>query len=260
MPIIQHLGTAFASGGGGTGDLGQVLDNMQVWLDPRNWSSLSQNSDAAFGAGSISSGNWRIMNQNASYVNGTNNQGVEPSSANTNMCTLTYGDTVSGMNNLDDYSMQLWIYVGTQNHGSWGYIGGKSSFWGSQTAGIFIQSNGTEWGFHTSTDGALSFDMPANGWHNVCGVRDTNAANSRKFYVDGSLVGEDNIGGGNSAHSLNYAGGLSVLCHANSATTSGGYTVAQSGFKFGHCFFYSDALSAGEVLANFNATKTIYGL
>jgi len=258
MPIIQHTGTAFASGGG---DLNwENPSTLQVWLDPRNWSSLTQSSDAAFGAGSQSSGNWRIMNGDAQYVAGTNDQGVEPAVSNTNMATITYGNDVPGMRNVTNYTFQFWIYVGTQTHGSWGYIGGSSNFWGNRTAGIFIQSNGTDWGFHTSSDGALDNDMPANGWHNVCGVRNISAPNCRMLFVDGSVVRVDNNGDNDSSHILDYSGGLSVLCHSNSNATGTGYTVGQTGFKFGHCLFYSSALSEAQVLSNYNMSKSVYGL
>ena len=258
MPIIQHLGTAISTGSPGFNN--PITDNLQVWLDPRNWSSPTANQDASFGTGSISSGTWRIWNADGAFVSGTDNQGVEPATAGTNMCTFTYGQSIPNMMNLENYSMQFWIYVGTQNHGSWGYIGGKSAFWGSNDAGVFINANGTDWGFHTSSDGSLNGDMHPNGWHNICIVRDLSASNCRKMYVDGSLYLQDNGGDNDPAHKLNYSGGLSVLCHSNGNATGTGYPVGSNGFKFGHCLFYSDALSASEQQDNYLNSKAVYGL
>jgi len=238
-----------------------ITDNLQVWLDPRKWTSLATNQNANFGTGSSSSGTWRIMTANGAYASGTNSQGILPATAGQNMSALTYGQSISNMNGIENYSMQFWIYIGSQNVSSWGFIGGKSRFWSSNDGGIFIQSNGTEWGFHTSTDGTLDMDIPANGWHNVCGVRDLSASNCRKMYVDGSLAIEDNVGDGtNNSHTLNNTAGLSLLGDSNSSATSLGYQIGSYGYGFGHCLFYSDALSASEQLTNFNNSKAVYGL
>ena len=262
MPIIQHLGTAYDSGGGSVPP--PITDNLQVWLDPTLFTGnssgiIAQNSDHDFNANSISGGSFRIMNAPAKFKSSVaNNHGIEAQNSGDNMCAMTYNQSIPGMNGLQNYTFQLWVYVGDQTNDSWCFIGGKSGFWGTYTAGIYINSDGVNWGMHTGSNGQQFVDIPPNGWHNVAGVRDTASNNCKKLYVDGTLAAEDNNGAGDSSSYLDYAHGLSILCHAASSTAPG-YPVGR-GWGFGHCLYYSDALSASEILSNYNVHKAFYGL
>jgi hypothetical protein len=261
MPIIQHLGTAYASGGGSVPP--PVTDNLQIWLDPTLFTGnssgiIAQNSDHTFNSNSISSGSFRIMNAPAKFKSSVaNNHGIEAQNSGDTMCALTYNQDFSNLDNIQNYSFQLWVYVGNQSNGGWQFIGGKSGFWGSKTGGIFINSDGVNWGFHAGGDGQTYVDIPNNGWHNVAGVRNVNDSSSRRLYVDGSLAASDNYNTGSDGD-LDNNNAVSILCHGSSLTTPG-YPVGQ-GWGFGHCLYYSDALTAAEVLSNYNVHKAFYGL
>ena len=263
MPIIQHLGTAYDSGGGAVPP--PVTDNLQIWLDPTLFTGnssgiIAQNSDHAFNSASISSGSFRIMNAPAKFKTSVaNNHGIEAQNSGDNMCAITYDQDFSALDNIQNYSFQFWVYVGDQTNDSWQFIGGKSGFWGSMTGGIFINSDGVNWGFHTGGNGNTMVDIPPNGWHNVAGVRNLSdsGGQSRRLYVDGSLEASDNLNTGSDGD-LDNNNAISILCHGSSLTVPG-YPVGR-GWGFGHCFYYSDSLTASEVLSNYNQHKSYYGL
>ena len=239
---------------------GPVLDNLQVWFDPRLYSSLANGSTATSNTASIlSSTSWTIKHGGtASYVSGTNNQAIEINSGDLGF--YTHGQDITAFDNASNYTFEFWVYIGAQDVGSWAFIGGKSRFWSANDGGIFINSNGEDWGFHTSTSGS-SYNMPANGWYHVVFVRNLADSNCRKLYVNNSIALQDNVGDDNPDHILNNDSSLTVGYSMQNAgqTTVTNYSPA-NGFKYGHARFYSDALTASEVTKNWNAEKAIYGL
>lgn len=262
MPIIQHLGTAYASGGATAPD--PVLGNLEVWCDPTLFTPnasgvIATGTDHNFNTNSNQTGTFRIMNADAQFDQSVaGNHAIEAVNPVATMCAMTYNQTDLGMNSLTNYSFQGWVYVGNQNNGGWCFLLGKSAFWGSQTAGIFINSDGVNWGFHTASNGGNFQDISPNGWHNIAGVRNLGESNSRRFFVDGVLVLSDDDERNQSTSSLNNNNPLSILCHGSN-NTSAGYPVGRN-WGFGHTLFYSDALSDAEVLYNYNQHKALYGL
>ena len=262
MPIIQHLGTAYASGGGAAAD--PVLGNLEVWCDPTLFTPngsgvIATNTDHNFNASSNQTGTFRMMNADAQFDSSVaGNHAIEGVNPAETMCAMTYNQNNLGMTGLTNYSFQGWVYVGNQSNGSWCFLLGKSGFWGSATAGIFINSDAVNWGFHTGPNGSNFIDIAPNGWHNIAGVRNLAESNSRRFFVDGVLAASDDLERSNNNANLSNNNPLSILCHGANNTTAQ-YPVGRN-WGFGHCLFYSDALSDAEVLYNYNQHKALYGL
>ena len=238
------------------------MGNLEVWFDPRNFSSLTSGSTATSNSGcNLPNTTWTIEHSGtASYVSNTSNQAIEVNN-NAAFGFYTRNQNITQMNNLSNFSFEFWVYVSTQDIGSWGFIGGKSGFWNPNDAGVFINTTGYDWGFHTSQSGQLYYNYPANGWHHIVAVRNLADSNCRKMYVDNVLVLQDNVGDNDSAHVLNNSMALTVGCSmlSSSPVTQINYSPG-NGFKYGHARFYSKALSLAHVNQNWLAEKAIYGL
>ena len=238
-----------------------VLSNLEVWFDPRNYSSLANNSTASSNSASNTNAIWTLTtNGTAGYVSGTNNQAIEVTSGS-KVQFHTKNQDITAFDNISNFTFEFWIYVGG-SLSTWGFVGGKSDFWGSNQAGIYIKSTGTDWGFHTEGTYGLEDSLPSNGWYHLVAVRNLNDANCRKLYVNNSVVAEDNTGDNDANHVLNNDCALTIGGDCNGNTNNfniPGYPLG-SGWKFGHTRFYTAALSATQVTQNWNAEKSIYGL
>ena len=239
-----------------------VTNGLVSWFDPRRFGSLSNGSTATPNPAGSSNASYKLYTDGtASFVSGTNNQGIE-ASGNDKVAFWTEGVDVTAMDNATDYTMELWVYVGSQNIGGWGFLIGKSQFWAANDGGIFINVDGTTWGGHTSTTAMTVADMQANGWHHVVFVRNLSDANCRKFYVDNSVYIQDNVGDNDSNHVLNNNAALTVGGSSAGSTNSfanPNYSPG-NGFKYGHARFYNTALTASDITQNWNAERSIYGL
>jgi hypothetical protein len=90
--------------------------------------------------------------------------------------------------------------------------------------------------------------MPVNRYHNLSLVRDGSA--SQKIYQNGILIGTGNVSNSFSTGTLHLA-----------AAPAGGATYA--GYLNGNIsniLRYNRALSNSEILQNYNATRTRFGL
>jgi len=239
------------------------LGNCQVWFDPRKFSSLSNNATATSNTQCIlPNTTWTVVsNTTISFVSGMSNQGIQ-ASGNGTLSFHTKNQDVTVFDNINNYTWECWVYVGTQDINTWGHIIGKSSFWTSNDGGMHISSTGSEMSIHTSSASASYVDIPANGWHHFVMVRNLSDANCRKLYIDNSLALQDNTGDGDGNHTLNNdcaltIGGSSVGQTNNFATPN--YSPA-NGFKYGHARFYNAALTTSQITQNWNAEKAIYGL
>ena len=237
---------------------GPVTDNLQVWFDPRKFSSLSNGATCTSNTSSIlPNTTWTLSTSGTpSYVSGTSSQGIETSSGTLGF--YTYGQDVTAFDNVNNYTFEFWVYIGAQDIGSWGFIGGKSRFWTSNDGGIYIENDGSSWGFHTSGSGNY-YDMPVNGWYQVVFVRNLSDSNCRKLYVNNSVVLQDNVGDGSSDHTLNNNAALTMGFSSDASATGFSYFPG-NGFKYGHARYYTKALSSTEVAKNWNANKSVYGL
>ena len=239
-----------------------VTNGLVSWFDPRRFGSLSNGSTASPNPAGSSNASYKLYTDGtASFVSGTYNQAIEASGSD-KVAFWTEGTDVTALDNVANFTFELWVYVGIQDINNWGFLIGKSRFWGANDAGIFINSDGAHWGAHSSSVPMSVADIQPNGWHHVVFVRNLADANSRKFYVDNSVYIQDNVGDNDSNHVLNNDCALVVGGSSNGNTNSFSNPsyMPGSGFKYGHARFYNTALTATDIAQNWNAERSIYGL
>ena len=186
--------------------------------------------------------------------------GNYPTGSN-NVAFWTENQDITAFDGIDNYTMELWVYVGIQDINNWGYLMGKSSFWGANDGGIFINSDGANWGAHSATSPQVAADIQANGWHHLVYVRNLSDANCRKFYVDNSVYIQDNTGDGSSDHTLNNNCALTVggssVGNTNSFSNPN-YTIQN--YYYGHARFYTAALTAAQIAQNWGSERLVYNV
>ena len=238
-----------------------VTDNLEVWFDPSKFSSLSNGATASSNSAGNTNATWHLYtNGTASHVsNIPGNQAI--SAGSNNVAFWTKDQDVTAFDGIDNYTMELWVYIGIQDINSWGYVMGKSSFWSTNDAGIFINSDGANWGAHSATSPQVAADIQANGWHHIAYVRNLADANCRKFYVDTSVYIQDNTGDGSSSHTLNNNCALTVGgSSAGNANVFSNPNYSVQNYAYGHARFYTAALSASQLAVNYNAERAVYGV
>ena len=242
---------------------GPILDSLEVWFDPRNFSSLANNSTASSNSASNTNATWTLTTDGAAgFVSGTNSQAIECTSGS-RVQFHTKGQDITAFDNINNFTFEFWVYVGSTSTPTWAFLGGKSNFWGANEAGIYVHSNGNTFGFHTANTYGVEVSFPSVGWHHIVGVRNLSDANCRKIYIDNSVVAEDNGGDNDANHTLNNDNAMTIggdcpAPNSNNFNTPG-YPLPST-WKFGHTRFYTKALSATEITKNWNAEKAIYGL
>ena len=239
------------------------IGNLEVWFDPRNFSSLSNNSTASSNSHSNTNATWTLTTDGAAgFVSGMNNQAIECTSGS-RVQFHTKNQDITAFDNINNFTFEFWVYVGSTSTPTWAFLGGKSNFWDANDAGIYVHSNGNTFGFHTANTYGVEVGFPSVGWHHIVGVRNLSDANCRKLYIDNSVVAEDNGGDNDANHTLNNDNALTVggdcpAPNSNNFNTPG-YPLPST-WKFGHSRFYTAALSATQINQNWLAEKSIYGL
>ena len=243
---------------------GPIVDSLEVWFDPRNFSSLANNSTASSNSASNTNATWTLTTDGtAGYVSGTNSQAIEVTSGS-KVQFHTKNQDITAFDNINNFTFEFWVYVGSTSTPSWAFLGGKSDFWNPNEAGIYVRNTGDRFGFHTvNTYGVETTSLPSIGWHHVVAVRNLSDANCRKIYIDNSVAAEDNGGDNASNHTLNNDNALTIGgdCPGQNNNSFNVPTYPlPSTWKFGHTRFYTKALSDTEITKNWNAEKAIYGL
>ena len=241
-----------------------VLSNLEVWFDPRNFSSLANNSTASSNSHSNTNATWTLTTDgSAGFVSGMNNQGIECTSGS-RVQFHTKNQDITAFDNINNFTFEFWVYVGSTSTPSWAFLGGKSDFWNPNEAGIYVRNTGDRFGFHTiNTYGVETTSLPSIGWHHVVAVRNLSDTNCRKIYIDNSVSAEDNGGDNDGNHTLNNNNALTIggdcPSQNNNSFNVPGYPLPST-WKFGHTRFYTAALSATQINQNWLAEKSIYGL
>ena len=260
MPIIQHLGTAIDSGGSGGGGSGIVTTNLVLHLDASNSSSYSGSgttwSDISGNGNNLTLTNgptYTSDNGGAIVFDGTNDYAISAQDAS----FFKFGT--------GDYSYGVWIKVDISNNINKAFLsssninGGPTpnawqfDFNGTNGAISHVVRNASGSQYRSNTDEILN-----SSWHYVFFVNDR-SEDEVKIYVDGSLADQ----GSNSWSDSNY-GSINV---GNNFGTTGTFRVGTnrhiSGYLNGTIaqvhVYKGKALTASEVLQNYNATKSTYG-
>jgi hypothetical protein len=222
-----------------------VTSNLELWYDPSNTVSYPgtgttvNNLTATSLPGTMS--NITYTNPYFTY-NGTN-------------ATISVADNAALEPGSGDFSLEAWVYYSVIT-GSSRVIAGKTNGglaadWGY---GIRTATNGNtylEVGNGTTSLTSPAYTVTTGQWYQIVGVWTNVAANSIELYVNGASQGSN-------SHAF-----ASVKNTANPlylGSFDGGSFPQWFNGRMGIVRYYSKALSGAEVLQNFNANKSTYGL
>jgi hypothetical protein len=155
-----------------------------------------------------------------------------------------------------DFSLEAWVYYSTIAGSSRVLVGktdgGLASDWGY---GIRTGSNGGtyfEVGNGTTSLTSPSYTVTTGAWYQIVGVWTNVASNSIELYVNGASQGSN-------AHA--FAGVKNTTRPMFFGSFDGGATFGQwFNGRMGITRYYNTALTASQVLQNYNANKAVYGL
>ena len=155
-----------------------------------------------------------------------------------------------------DFTLEAWVYYSAIAGSSRVIVaktdGGNSADWGY---GIRTISNGStylEVGNGSTTVTSPTFTVTTGQWYHIVGVYTNVASNSIELYVNG-------VSQGSNAHS--FASVKNTTRPLFFGSFDGGATFGQwFNGRMGATRMYNSALTAGQVLQNYNANKSTYGL
>jgi hypothetical protein len=155
-----------------------------------------------------------------------------------------------------DFTLEAWVYYSTITGSSRVIMGktngGNAADWGY---GIRTASNGNtymEVGNGTTTVTTPTFTASTGQWYHIVGVWTNVASNSIALYVNG-------VSQGSNSHS--FASVKNTTRPLFFGSFDGGATFGQwFNGRMGITRYYSAALTAEQVLQNYNADKSTYGL
>jgi hypothetical protein len=222
-----------------------VTSNLRLYYDPSNLSSypgtgttindLSDNGLDGTMSNITFTSPYFIFNGSSSQVSVADNTLLEPGSG--------------------DWSIEFWV-----NHT---VIAGASRILIAKTDG----GNAADWGYGLRTvsngntfmeigNGSTSITTPTstlsiNTWYQVVGVWTNVASNSLALYINGSLIGSN-------SHSFGSVRNTTSPLYLGSF--NGGQFAQWLNGRMGVVRMYSSALTASQVLQNYNADKAKYGL
>jgi hypothetical protein len=155
-----------------------------------------------------------------------------------------------------DFTVETWVYATTIAGSSRVILGKFNNGGAAQHVSYALRSLGTgvtrfEVGNGTSSVNSPTFTLNTGTWYQIVGVWTNVASNSIALYING-------VSQGSNSHAftsiLNSTNPLSIGSYNN-----GEFPQWWDG-RIGITRLYNKALSAGEVLQNYNADKTTYGL
>ena len=244
--------SASAIGGGGGGLSGISTDELVLYFDPSDVTSYSGTgttlvdiSGYPLGVGDFDKdGEMYNLSFTSPYLEfpGSNSEVVVPDN---NILEPSSGD----------FTLEAWVNNSV--------IAGKSRTIVSKTSG----GNAGDWsyGLRTTPSGATYLEvgngtttvtsptstLVTNTWYQVVGVWSNVASNSISLYINGNLIGSN-------SHSFTSVRNVSTSLYLGSFN-GGEYDQYFQG-KMGVFRMYRKSLSSAEVLSNYNADKSKYGL
>ena len=64
----------------------------------------------------------------AGYVSGTSSQAIEVTSGS-RVQFHTKNQDITAFDNINNFTFEFWVYVGSTSTPTWAFLGGKSNFW-----------------------------------------------------------------------------------------------------------------------------------
>jgi hypothetical protein len=223
-----------------------VTSNLVLWYDPSFATSYS-------GSGST------ITNLANTSLSGTMSNITYTSpyfTYNGTSATLSVADDALLEPGSGDWTIEAWVYYSVITGSSRCVIGktdgGNAADW---SYGIRTQTNGAtymEVGNGTTSITSPTYTVTTGQWYQIVGVWTNVASNSIALYVNGTSQG---------SNSHSFASIKNSTRPLYFGSFDGGVTFGQwFNGRMGMVRLYNKALSAGEVLQNYNANKTTYGL
>ena len=226
-------------------DISIITQNLVLWYDPSNSVSypgsgttvtnLANNSLAGTLSNITYTDPYFSYNGSSSQISVPDNALLEPGSG--------------------DWTMEAWVYLGT-NSGSKVILGKFDPGGGSQDVSYSMRISGAS-AFAQMGDGAgnyvnsTSYTLPLNTWTHVTYVWKNVATNLLETYINGVSIGSV-------SHSL--ASILNTSANLYIGSYNGGEYSQYMNGRIGITRLYSTSLSAAQVLQNYNAQKSVYGL
>ena len=159
--------------------------------------------------------------------------------------------------NLSEFSIGMWFRIQATNTGTWQNIAAKyleGAFqWRVQTNNslqAYIQKSDTNYVELLDT----SINYNSGDWYNSY-ITYKNVADSVKLYTNSILKDTESAG---TLSMINANGALTLGCR-ESFGSAGSYQKYMNG-EIGSVYIYNRALSAAEILQNYNALKSRFGL
>jgi hypothetical protein len=223
-----------------------VTDNLILHYDPNNVASYA-------GSGTT------INNLSATSLPGTmsNITFTDPYFAyNGTNSTVSIADNAVLEPGSGDFSLEAWVYhsviTGSNRIIAGKTNGGNAADWGY---GLRTASNGNtylEVGNGTTSITSPAYTVTTGQWYQIVGVWTNVAANSIELYVNGATQGSN-------SHAFASVKNTANPLYLGSFDGGGVFGQWLNG-RMGIVRYYNKALSAAEVLQNYNANQSIYGL
>jgi len=222
-----------------------VASNLRLYYDPSNPSSYS-------GSGTV------INDLSGNGLNGTMSNITFTSpyfSFNGTSSQISVADNALLEPGSGDWSVEFWV-----NHsvisGSSRILIAKTDGGGPGDWGYGLRNGSTGNTFMEVGNGTTSINSPSstlsiNTWYQVVGVWTNVASNSITIYINGSLIGSN-------SHEFTSIKNTTSPLYLGSF--NGGQFSQWLNGRMGVVRMYNKALNASEVLQNFNADKSKYGL
>jgi hypothetical protein len=246
MPFIGSLGGAL--GYGRSTSIDPITSNLVLWYDPSNAASYP-------GSGTT------INDLSPNPVNGTLANTTYTSPAldyNGTSSQITIADNAKLEPGSGDWTMEAWFNTTAFKTGSAGVILGKFNPGGrSQDVSYSIRTNNTGVVYAQIGDGlggfinSTTYQTALSTWAQVVYVFKNIATNSLETFINGTSIGSV-------SHSL--ASILNTPANLYIGSYNGGEYAQWFNGKIGIVRLYNTALSAAQVLQNYNASKSKYGL
>lgn len=223
-----------------------VSTNLQLYYDPSNTASYPGTGTTI---NSLATTNLTGTMSNITYTN--------PYFAyNGTSSTVSIADTASLEPGTGDFSLEAWVYYSVLAGSTRTFVsktdnGGLASNWSyglrtNSSAATYIEvGNGT-----TSVT-SPSYNVSTGQWYQIVGVWTNVASNSIELYVNGASQGSNSHSFASVKNSTNplYLGSYN----------GGEYSQWFNG-RMGIVRYYNTALTSDQVLQNYNANRSIYGL
>ena len=221
-----------------------VTSNLVLWYDPSNTVSYP-------GTGTT------VTNLASTSLNGTMSNITYTSpyfSYNGSSSQINIADNALLEPGTGDWTMEAWVYLSSSS-GSKVVLGKFDPGGGQQDVSYSIRISGAgiyaQIGNGTNVVDTALYTLPLNTWTHVTYVWKNVATNSLEAYING-------VSAGSVAHSFSSILNTSANLYIGSYN-GGEYSQYMNG-RIGITRLYSDALTSAQVLQNYNADKSKYGL